>query len=82
VVQNLTLTIDSELLKNVRKLAIDHDTSVNQMVRDFLGHLAREQNYEKASAAALRDFFRKNSVTIGATGGNKRWSREELYERR
>jgi hypothetical protein len=78
VVQNLTLALDADLLKKVRRLAIDHDTSVNQMVRDFLGHLAREQDYEKASAAALRDFFSENSVTIG----KRRWTREDLHKRR
>lgn len=79
--QNLTLTIDADLLKKVRKLAIDHDTSVNQMVRDYLAQVAREKSPEKASASALREFFRKNSVTLGPKG-TRGWTRDELYERR
>ena len=78
MVQNLTLTVDRDLLKKARRLAIDHDTSVNQMVRDYLAHLAREKEPGKASAAALRAFFGKNSVAIGT----QRWTREELHERR
>jgi hypothetical protein len=47
-VANLTLAIADDLLREARKLAGDRDTTVNQMVREFLekesrGASAREQ---------------------------------------
>ena len=40
---NLTLSIDSDLLKKSRKIAIDKDTSVNALVREFLEALVRRE---------------------------------------
>jgi hypothetical protein len=37
---NLTLTIDGELLKRARMRALERDTSVNALVRDYLETLA------------------------------------------
>ena len=33
---NITLTVDDEIIKKVRKVAIDKNTTLTQMVRDFL----------------------------------------------
>ncbi len=33
---NVTLTIEKEILQRARKLAIDRNTSVNQMFREYL----------------------------------------------
>ena len=76
--KNLTLTLDADLLRAARKLAIDRDTSVNQVVRDYLAHLVGEQDPHRATAAALNDFFRKHSVTVG----KRNWTRADLHERR
>ncbi len=40
---NLTLSIYSDLLKKSRKIAIDKDTSVNALVREFLEALVRRE---------------------------------------
>ena len=37
---NVTLTVDEELLRAARKAALDRDTSVNRLVRDYLAGLA------------------------------------------
>jgi hypothetical protein len=76
--QNITFTVDSQVLKAARRLAIDHDTSVSQIVRDYLGRLVQYQDAHRAAAAGLREFFGKHSVTIGT----RKWTREELHERR
>lgn len=76
--KNLTLTLDENLLRAARKVALDCDTSVNQMVRDYLGLVVRERDPRRAAAAALRDFFRTHSVTIG----KRTWTRDDLHERR
>ena len=76
--QNVTFTVDSEVLKAARRLAIEHDTSVSQIVRDYLGRLVQYQDADRAAATGLREFFRKHSVTIGT----RKWTRDELHERR
>ena len=40
--KNLTLTIDEDLLRSARKVALDRDTSVNQLVRTYLSALVHE----------------------------------------
>jgi len=75
--KNLTLTLDADLLKAARKLAVDRDTSVNQLVRDYLVQLVQRKDPQLAAAAALREFFSTHSVTIG----ERTWTRDELHER-
>ena len=76
--RNLTLTIQEELLRDARRIALDRDTSVNELVRNFLGHLVRQREPGKATAAALKEFWRTHSVTAG----KRSWTRDELYDRR
>jgi Family of unknown function (DUF6364) len=77
VPKNLTLTIDEDLLKSARKVALDFDTSVNQIVRDFLALLVENREPKQAMAAALKEFFANNSLTLG----KNKWGRDELHER-
>ena len=37
---NITLSIDEEIMKKVRKIAIDKDTTLTAMVRDYLTRVA------------------------------------------
>ena len=75
--KNLTLTIDAAVLKAARKIALHRDTSVNELVREYLGHLVREEDPGTAASALLRKFFRANSVTIG----KRNWTRDDLHAR-
>ncbi len=76
--QNLTLTIDSDLLRTARKIALDRDTSVNQLIRDYLAQLT-EQNEapHKKAAADLRKMFRSSKARLGGAT----WTRDEIYDR-
>jgi hypothetical protein len=76
--KNLTLTIEEELLRDARRIAVDRDTSVNELVRNCLGHLVRQREPGKATAAALREFWRIHSVT----SGKRSWTRDEFHGRR
>ena len=71
--QNLTLAIDDELLKEARKLAIDRDTTVNQMVREFLESIVRQAS----DRVAARERLLSRRYPLGEI----RWTRDELYER-
>ena len=76
--KNLTLTIEEDLLRGARRIAVDRDTSVNALVRNYLGHLVQERDTGKATAAALKDFWGTHSVTVGKRG----WTRDDLHDRR
>jgi len=76
-VANLTLTIDDELLKRARVLALERGTSVNALVREFLLRLA----HDEAELEAIADGI----DAIADTGPDRRrirWTRDDLYEER
>jgi hypothetical protein len=79
---NITLSADEELVRKARKYAEEHDTSLNQLIRDYLEHLVGEL----PRAAAAEEF----EVTARRMAGNSRehagtpaWQgRDELYRER
>ena len=75
--KNITLAIDEKLLKEVRKYAAEHDTSVNAIVR---GKLAEVVAPKKRMADALKR-MRKIADEGGMEVGPITWKREDLYER-
>lgn len=75
--QNLTLTLDADLLKAARKLAIERDTSVNQLVRDYLEQEVNATERRKHSTERLKKLFKTTKLEIGGAT----WTRDELYER-
>jgi len=75
--QNLTLSIEEDLLLAARKFALDQKTSVNQLVREFLANLVEEPSRRRIAKARLKTAFEKGLVEIG----EKNWSREDLYDR-
>ena len=77
VQRNLTLTLDEDLLRAARKVALDRDTSVNQLVRDYLAQLVRETYRQQAALASLDEIFRTSRFEIGS----KTWTRDDLHER-
>jgi hypothetical protein len=75
---NLTLTIDGDLLKRARIRALEQDTSVNALVRDYLETLVTRN----PSREGLDGFLAMTeSVHAGSGPGGRSWTRDELYER-
>jgi len=75
---NITLNIDEEIVKKVRKIAIDKDTTLTAMVRDYLTWVAKGDVLERQqSIAALDESFERLSRDMGP----RKWSREDLYAR-
>jgi hypothetical protein len=72
--QNLTLTIEKDVLLEARKYALDHGTSVNRLVRDYLAGLASQEDERRK---ALKHFLNGPKTEIGPIT----WKREDLYER-
>ena len=76
--KNLTLSLDEALLRAARKVALDRNTSVNQLVRDFLEGLVRETDRREAALAVVDEIFRTNRIEVG----KRTWKREDLHDRR
>lgn len=75
--KNLTLAIDEDVLLAARKLALERNTTVNQMVRDFLTGLANQSDRRQAARERILRFMKEKRVEVGDVS----WSRDELYER-
>lgn len=75
--KNLTLAIDEDILLAARKLALERNTTVNQLVRDYLASLANQNDRRQAARERILRFMKDKRVEVG----DVTWSREDLYER-
>ena len=75
--QNLTLVIDADLLKAARRVALDRNSSVSNMVREFLEQTVKEASQRQAALEDLEDMFRTERIVLGP----RTWTRDELHER-
>lgn len=74
---NLTLAVDDEVVKKVRRIALERETTLTAMVRDYLNQIAEAVDARKLQdSAALMDAFRQLSKPMG----KRDWSRDDLYE--
>jgi hypothetical protein len=75
--QNITLSINKELIKKARVLAANRQTSISRMLSEELKKLIEDsKDYEMAKKQALDDISRGFHL-----GGEITVSREELHER-
>jgi hypothetical protein len=75
---NITLSVEDDIIKKVRKIAIEKNTTLTAMVRDFLASVAARDAQEKNEAInRLQGSFN----TLSKDMGQRKWTREALYER-
>jgi hypothetical protein len=77
---NVTLSIDDDLVKEVRKIAIERDTTLTGLVRTYLQSLAAEHaksGRKRRELEELERSFRELQISVG----KRTWKREDLYER-
>ncbi len=75
--QNITLSIDKEVLRKARVLAAERSTSVSGLLAAELERIIGERDrYEKAKAAAIAELRRGHDL-----GGRRLPSRDEIYDR-
>lgn len=79
---NVTLSLDDKLVKEVRKIAIDRDTTLTGLIREYLEKMAaenaasgRKRRELEAVDRSFKQFHRKLNF------GKRTWKREDLYER-
>jgi len=77
---NLTLSLDEKLVKELRKLAVDRDTTLTGLIRDYLEKLAAENavsGRKRREIEALERSFKQFHRKLG----KRTWKREDLYVR-
>ncbi len=76
---NLTITVDDATLKKARIRALTEGISVNEVLRKFLESYA---GVSAEQAAALEHLLELSRRATSGHAGARRWSREELHERK
>ena len=74
---NLTITVDDEVLKRARIRALEQDTSVNAVLRDYLESYAGGSRRRREAVRRLLELSRTTRSGRGAAT----WTRDELHER-
>ena len=75
---NITLSVDEEVIKKVRKIAVDENTTLTAMVRKYLQSVADSDAADKRQAGrVLQRSFQKLSRDMGV----RTWTRDNLHER-
>ena len=75
--QNITLSLEKEIIKKSKVIAARRDTSISKMLSDLLKSIVEsDERYEAAKKSALQ--LLKKGVHMG---GRINWKREDLYER-
>jgi hypothetical protein len=77
--QNITLSLPKALLKRVKRVAADRDTSVSALMAEALDRLADEDR--RYAAARKRAVAALRSPRSLGTRGRRAWSRDDLHER-
>lgn len=75
---NLTITVDEHTLKRARIRALEQDTSVNAVLREYLECYAGTEHLRRDAVQKILDI----SDTAESGRGGRTWNREELHERR
>lgn len=74
---NLTIAVPDEVLKQARQRALGQGTSVNAVLRNYLGQYAgTDSTLERAGARLL-----KLTRAVKMSRGRARWTRDDLHQR-
>ena len=75
--QNITLSVDKDLIKKGKVIAAERDISVSKMLSEQLKQLVEDnEQYETAKRSALQTLKKGYHL-----GGKITWKREDLYGR-
>jgi predicted transcriptional regulator len=75
--QNITISLDKEVIRKSKILAAKKDTSISKLLADSLESIVRREDvYEAAKRNGLLTLKRGFRL-----GGVRKWKREDLYER-
>lgn len=77
---NLTITVDDGTLKRARMRALEEDTSVNAVLREYLEEYAGRRQEQIEAARRIIESSRNSTSGSGPDG--RKWKREDAYEDR
>jgi hypothetical protein len=79
--KNITLAVDEATLKEARRIAVERDTTINGLVREYLRNLSEERARKAKAARELKRFFARLDASKRKVGPVK-WDRDAIYEGR
>lgn len=74
---NITLSADAALIRKSREYALVHNTSLNQLVRDYLLKLTGGGEAEKSAI----EFVHLANSHPGCSDSDFKFSRDDIYDR-
>jgi predicted transcriptional regulator len=75
--QNITISLDKEVIRKSKILAARKETSISRLLADSLERAVENEDfYEAAKRSGLHAMKRAFRL-----GGERRWKREDLYDR-
>jgi predicted transcriptional regulator len=77
---NITLSLPDDLVKRVRKIAVDRDTTLTGLVREYLNEVAR-QEAAAGRKRREREALERTFEQFQFKAGEKTWKRADLHER-
>lgn len=77
---NLTITVDEGTLKRARMRALEEDTSVNAVLREYLEEYAGRRKEQLEAGRRIVEDARRGGSGSGPKG--RTWKREDAYEER
>lgn len=77
---NVTLSIEEELVKKVRKIAVEKDTTLTGMVRAYLKEVAAE-NAAPGRKRREREALDRTFQQVRLKMGKRTWTRADLHAR-
>ena len=75
--QNITLMVEQELLEEAQVVAVRRHTSVNELVRQYLKQIVRQERARLEAWSDVRKLMDKPAVRLGGATP----TREGLHER-
>ncbi len=75
---NITLSVNENILKKARRIAMDKHTTVTAMIRNFLNALVTKEDIRNSSYLSK---LRKTFFKFGRSMEKPLFKREDLYDR-
>lgn len=77
---NVTLSLDDNLVKEIRKIAVERDTTLTGLIRQHLEALAAESTV-RGRRRREREALEKSFTHLQVRMGSPTWKRDDLYDR-
>lgn len=77
---NVTLSLNDDLVKKVRKIAVERDTTLTGLVREYLEQVAA-QNAASGRKGREQEALERSFERVRIKVGKPNWTRADLHAR-